>query len=159
MRVWLAKQNYTMLDNLISTHTPVRVWHSGQAILEVRLISTHTPVRVWPDFFISISLASEISTHTPVRVWLKLSKNWIKFIISTHTPVRVWLKEITGVPWGTISTHTPVRVWLRADEHFRFHSGISTHTPVRVWRIYFTVSCQVAYFNSHTREGVTNRLY
>ena len=40
--------------NMISTHTPVRVWHKVTSKRADNVISTHTPVRVWRNF-ISLS--------------------------------------------------------------------------------------------------------
>ena len=121
-------------------------------------ISTHTPVRVWPPAISCIFMYVGISTHTPVRVW-RHAKTWDDNLrISTHTPVRVWLHQsIVFTVRQIISTHTPVRVW-QSQAMTCFHQDkISTHTPVRVWHI---IRCRLSdtapYFNSHTREGVTN---
>ena len=75
----------------ISTHTPVRVWHSVEADTALSItISTHTPVRVWPCPELD-GHKHQISTHTPVRVWHLSDDIYNLLIISTHTPVRVWL--------------------------------------------------------------------
>ena len=131
-------------------------------------------------FFLAIQRLSEISTHTPVRVWrnsLQTVHLWAAFQL-THPwgcdsvlchCINDSLFQLTH-PWGcdwalcdpcldsNISTHTPVRVWPEAPSLHQ-PSNISTHTPVRVWPFWAFVIKPEINFNSHTREGVTFKVF
>ena len=158
MRVWRIIA-WRRASTVISTHTPVRVWHNGSfGCYRYITISTHTPVRVWQEKSRNISEGNTFQLTHPWGCDVMITKsNTHFFLISTHTPVRVWLDSGTRlVPWAKISTHTPVRVWLLSRNflrqvllYFNSHTRegvtsircseigmtiISTHTPVRVWR-------------------------
>ena len=108
-----SAEQMEQLEDMISTHTPVRVWHGTRNWTFVLYpISTHTPVRVWRLF----------TRHMIYSPWFQLTHPWgcdtksikdlaLSMRISTHTPVRVWLCPISLLTNIWISTHTPVRVW------------------------------------------------
>ena len=59
---------------MISTHTPVRVWlNSFRPLLRRKLISTHTPVRVWPvpDYVSARKMDFNSHTREGVTQWRK----------------------------------------------------------------------------------------
>ena len=141
---------------IISTHTPVRVWHKPHLYITVFDISTHTPVRVWLGAFDSYLPTFKISTHTPVRVWHWGDKNakCTNTFQLTHPwgcdhsvtwgsrPGKVF--QLTH-PWGCddllkkqydltadFNSHTREGVTIFRFLR-RFIKKISTHTPVRVW--------------------------
>ena len=147
----------SIIHQLISTHTPVRVWlHGGiQHWPEDGNFNSHTREGVTAKFFISLHLMIfqlthpwgcdrfrpciscyilHFNSHTREGVTNFLPLFLRSAKISTHTPVRVWLFSTGGKIFdGIISTHTPVRVWLAKQNYTMLDNLISTHTPVRVW--------------------------
>ena len=141
----------------ISTHTPVRVWHSGNNNSTITNISTHTPVRVWRYSESFPELSTYFNSHTREGVTLWKKSVLVMPQISTHTPVRVWLYahmqekprerfQLTH-PWGCDMMNCVVAMILMKFQ--------LTHP----WGCDCTLYCSAAEnrnFNSHTREGVTN---
>ena len=168
----------------ISTHTPVRVWRKLNMLQNQDKISTHTPVRVWRHFSEICAHMQEISTHTPVRVWLvclsfgnchclfQLTHPWgcdywipkrrweerEDFNSHTREGVTCWTYRSCSWLFQFQLTH-PWGCDMIDPQYTSRRCNISTHTPVRVWPIKNCDIIKLQHFNSHTREGVTNRLF
>ena len=162
---------------IISTHTPVRVWHALTGKTGATfVISTHTPVRVWRFSWKQLNASYNFNSHTREGVTMtsnyprpgnkfQLTHPWgcdvfpfclpFDFVnFNSHTREGVTPLFQLLLHCRIISTHTPVRVWLHGKK-IQHLSQISTHTPVRVWQSKALTVMHTRYFNSHTREGVT----
>ena len=119
----------------ISTHTPVRVWHSLLLtdVQFVRFQLTH-PWGCDYKFDFTYLPESDFNSHT---------REGVTPCVNRTEPVNIF--QLTH-PWGC----DPFEFVT-----FRLLDSISTHTPVRVWPARPLISHNHYYFNSHTREGVT----
>ena len=120
-------------------------------------ISTHTPVRVW-QFSVFWSLEyHNFNSHTREGVTVMRSLSFFLRNFNSHTREGVTHHYTDTFRHNVISTHTPVRVWHKS---FRHRICVSLFQLTHPW------GCDSAwriplpgqdYFNSHTREGVTQK--
>ena len=105
---------------------------------------------VWQKFQLTHPWGCDLYNRLPLST---------TFNFNSHTREGVTFSGLKS--WGDvpISTHTPVRVWHKPKFRLPSDDKISTHTPVRVWHWYRWHYKCFSNFNSHTREGVTEKRF
>ena len=156
VRVWQAKQPIHHIDNAFQLTHP---WGCDIIIVFnnfICIISTHTPVRVWHSWQFLMFFCRNISTHTPVRVWLFFAVMvvWETSFQLTHP----WGCDYYTCAWFltdyNFNSHTREGVTIVALVLFHGLKFQLTH-PWGCDNLTSISNLTHGNFNSHTREGVT----
>ena len=142
----------------ISTHTPVRVWHSWSNFLGVGKVFQLT--HPWGCDYIKIACKGtrQFQLTHPWGCDLFHSRYYFSIVISTHTPVRVWQSCFMSLakiyefqlthPWGCDGMQKKETQTIKDFNSHTREGCDAAHAP----------PChRNGHFNSHTREGVTRR--